>query len=152
MFCNTLNGLVMISRGISLKEVMVVTTQRMKMNNTMVKTNLTCPPKNVPGYKVAVLLIKDCKCLKKSLNAYFSLLYINSYLNNSFMCQFSTITINLKGGALISHSIINFYITKKIKNVIIWHSPSAPQSMPPMAYPRDPPSPAMMVNVARPIA
>ena len=55
----------MISRGISLKEVMVVTTQRMKMNNTMVKTNLTCPPKNVPGYKVAVLLIKDCKCLKK---------------------------------------------------------------------------------------
>ena len=37
----TLKGLVMMSRGISLKEVMVVTTQRTKINSTMVNTNLT---------------------------------------------------------------------------------------------------------------
>ena len=37
-----------MSSGISLKEVMVVTTHRMKINRTMVNTNLTWPPKNVP--------------------------------------------------------------------------------------------------------
>jgi hypothetical protein len=36
-----MTGLVRISRGISLKEVRVVRTQKMKMNKTTVKTNLT---------------------------------------------------------------------------------------------------------------
>lgn len=38
---DTLKGLAMMSRGISLNEVIVVTTQKTKINNTIVKTNLT---------------------------------------------------------------------------------------------------------------
>ena len=36
-----MKGLAIMSRGISLNEVMVVTTQKMKINNTIVNTNLT---------------------------------------------------------------------------------------------------------------
>ena len=37
-----------MSRGISLNEVMVVTTHKMKINRTIVNTKRTWPPNNVP--------------------------------------------------------------------------------------------------------
>ena len=43
-----MKGLARMSRGISLNEVMVVTTHKMKINRTIVNTKRTWPPNNVP--------------------------------------------------------------------------------------------------------